>query len=78
MKSILFLISGGGGSLRFIYNLWKKNYFPELSEINIIFDRDCEAIEWCQRKRLNYKVVDVSKKNQKDLLQQSLIINPYI
>ena len=76
MSSILFLISGGGGSLRFIYDLWEKNILPEISEINIIFDRECESIEWCKRKQLKYKVVEVHKNNQKALLKESLFLNP--
>ncbi len=76
MNSILFLISGGGGSLRFVYNLCQRKVLSEISEINIIFDRDCQAIEWCREKKLNYKVIEVSKNNQKKLLKESLIFNP--
>ncbi len=76
MNSILFLVSGGGGSLRFIYNLWKKNILSEISEIKIIFDRECEVIEWCKNKKLKYKVIEVNKNNQKQILKESLVFNP--
>ena len=76
MNSVLFLISGGGGSLRFIHNLWKKNILSEISEINIIFDRECEVIEWCKNKGLKYKVIEVNKNNQKELLKETLSFNP--
>ena len=78
MKSILFLCSGGGGSLRFIYRLWKENLLPEIEEINVIFDRECEGINWCKNKGLKFKVLRVDKYNQDNLLKESLIFNPSI
>ena len=45
MNNLLFLCSGGGGSLRFIYKLWENKLFKEISNINVICDRECGASE---------------------------------
>ena len=78
MTSILFLCSGGGGSLRYVYKLWKENLLPEISEINVIFDRECDAINWCKKKDLRYKLIKVYKDDQEALLKQSIIFNPSV
>ena len=78
MNNLLFLCSGGGGSLRFIYKLWENKLFKEISNINVICDRECGASEWCKKNDINYKILDVKRNNQKDLLNESLSQNPKI
>lgn len=77
MTSILFLCSGGGGNLKFIYYLWKKKYLPEIDDIKVICDRECQASKWSEENKLDYKIVDISE-NQDHLLEISLQINPTI
>jgi phosphoribosylglycinamide formyltransferase-1 len=51
-KKVLFLVSGGGGNLKFIHQvalngLVKRVYDFELEVIGCVADRDCEAMEYC-------------------------------
>ncbi len=77
MTSILFLCSGGGGNLKFIYYLWKKKYLPEIDSIKVICDRKCQASRWCKENKLDYVILDISE-NQDYLIEISHQINPTI
>ena len=78
MTSILFLCSGGGGSLRFIYSLWENNYLNYFDSIYVICDRKCEASLWCSKKNLNYKIIDINDERQNNLIREVTSLNPSI
>ena len=63
MNNLLFLCSGGGGSLRFIYKLWENKLFKEISNINVICDRECGASEWCKKNDIYHKILEIKINN---------------
>ena len=59
MNNLLFLCSGGGGSLRFIYKLWENKFLEEITNINVICDRKCGASELGEINGINHKILDI-------------------
>lgn len=47
MKTIVFLVSGGGGNLRFAYHAFRRLNLPvEIS--GVISDRECPAVDFAR------------------------------
>jgi len=46
MKKLVFLASGGGGNLKFIYRCITLNFLPNVHVVGVIADRPCGAMEF--------------------------------
>ncbi len=69
MKSVLFLVSGGGGTLKFIHEAG-----PLLSEIKVagvIADRKCGALDYAQKNKISAQLVEYSK-SKPDALREAI------
>lgn len=76
MKKIVFLCSGGGGNLRFIYNAISMDWIRE-AEISAVFtDRACLANDFAESIGVVNKCVDFSVAGQKFLSEELQLISP--
>lgn len=56
MKNIVFLVSGGGGTLKFIDNVLRMFQMPHKVE-GVISDRECGAINYCITQKIPYHIL---------------------
>lgn len=55
MKQVIFLVSGGGGTLRFLVKM--QTLFSEFQVVAVIADRDCGALRFAQKQEIrNYRL----------------------
>ena len=67
MVKIGFLVSGNGGTLKFLHLIQKKNIYN--FQINfVIADRDCKALIYAQNNKISNHLVKYNKVNREDLL----------
>lgn len=57
MSKITFLVSGGGGTLRFL-GACIAQYELSLEVCSVVADRDCKAVEYAQHKNIAASVLD--------------------
>jgi len=74
MKSVLFLVSGGGGNLKFIHQAMNSGIIKDVC-LGVIADRECGALEYAKKigfltKRL--PIVEIVLRNFCKLLKVSL------
>ena len=72
---ICFLVSGGGGNLKFLYLLKNKNLLKDVSLYAISY-KDCKAINFCKNFDIPYKVIKYSKENNQSLIKELKEISP--
>lgn len=77
MKSIVFLVSGGGGNLKFLYLAINYGLVDNL-KLYVIADRDCEAVEFAKKSNIKARVIDYNKKNPLQLRHSLREIDPDI
>jgi|APSaa5957512535_1039671.scaffolds.fasta_scaffold153724_2 phosphoribosylglycinamide formyltransferase 1 len=77
VKKITFLVSGGGGNLKFFYYmrecLGRKNI-----SLYVIADRDCGALEFCKINGVEYRKINYTQKRPEELREELNRINPDI
>ena len=66
MIKIGFLVSGNGGTLKFLHLMQKKNIFNFQIKF-VIADRDCEALTYAENSGISNHLVKYNKLNREDL-----------
>ena len=77
MLKICFLVSGGGGNMKFMH-LAKKIHKLKDFELSVIADRDCASIEFAEKNNIQAKIVQYSRDNNKSLVDTLQAIGPDI
>jgi len=77
MKTIIFLVSGDGGNLKFFHFALEKNLISELKLI-VIADRECGAIEFARKNGIKNSLITYSKSDSHGLSILLDKINPDI
>jgi phosphoribosylglycinamide formyltransferase-1 len=77
MKSIVFLVSGGGGNFKFFHAALKYNLILGL-EICVIADRECGALEFARKHGVENHLIAYNRLNPKALNQILDSIRPNI
>lgn len=73
MKKIIFLVSGNGGNLRFLYHALKLEKL-KIEIIAVIGDRKCQALNFAQKNNIHTHQIHYSQKNNQKLQQ---LLNTY-
>ena len=68
-KELLFLCSGGGGTLKFAHSIVKRNYLG-FEKISIIADRECGAYKWGLENNISTKLIRMKSKDQHELINE--------
>jgi len=66
--TVVFLCSGGGGNLRFVYHAIQHHWVSSWSKIVVIADRECPALEFARKNNLENYILDFSGSEQEELL----------
>lgn len=66
MKTVVFLVSGGGGNLKFFYFALKNNLISGLKLI-VVADRECGAIEFARMNSIKNSLIVYSKSDSHGL-----------
>jgi len=74
-KKIVFLVSGGGGNLKFLYMLLQKYDFP-FKIISVIGDRQCGAINFAVSNKIDNEILSFNRENDDNLLERLKILKP--
>ncbi len=77
MKRIVFLVSGSGGTLRFLYyaiDVLQLNY----QIVGVIADRNCHSLRFAENKDVYSKKIKYSKDNFEELREELLFLQPDI
>lgn len=61
MKKVVFLVSGNGGNLKFLYNYLNLINENEFSISAVIADRECSALEFARTKNLSSFLITYTK-----------------
>jgi len=77
MLKICFLVSGGGGNMKFMY-LAKKMHILKDFELSVIADRDCDSIEFAENNNILAEVIQYSRDDNKALVDLLQVIDPDI
>jgi len=75
---IVFLCSGGGGNLRFIYEAAIQGWLGDAKVCGVITDRECGASKFATQKNIEHSVVDYSLSRQSALLDRIGMLDPDI
>lgn len=67
-KRLVFLCSGGGGNLAFIYQMIKHGNLPGISIVGVVTDRQCQANDFSTRNGLRNSYIDFKSEGQLNLL----------
>jgi phosphoribosylglycinamide formyltransferase 1 len=67
-KTLIFLCSGGGGNLRFIVHAMRQGWISRWSNVVVIADRQCAAIDFAHANELENAIIDFEDQSQKRLL----------
>lgn len=68
MKKIGFLVSGNGGTLKFLYLAFKELFIP-CEIIFVIGDRDCGAIKFGRENKISTHVINYKLDNTQELIE---------
>ncbi len=71
-EGIVVLVSGSGGNLRFLYHFLNSTSAP-FRIIAVIADRNCEALEFCDRNSIPNFLIPYNRKNNNNALYNKLI-----
>jgi len=71
MKRVVFLVSAGGGTMKFIYSRREE---LDIDIIGVIGDRECKALEYARGAGINCDVMDFD--NQQELTARLAHLNP--
>lgn len=77
MKKIVFLVSGNGGTLKFMENaieLLGLNF----KIVGVVADRDCGAVKFAQKKNLYNKIIKYTQNHTFELNSELSFLNPDI
>ena len=66
MKKIIFLVSGNGGTLKFLYHAINQLNL-ELEITGVIADRNCQALNFAEKHNLFYKKIRYNKDHSSEL-----------
>jgi phosphoribosylglycinamide formyltransferase-1 len=66
MKKVAFLVSGGGGTLKYFYH-YTKLFPEEINIVAVIGDRECEAIDFARKNFISNYIVKYSKEKHEEL-----------
>lgn len=75
ISRITFLVSGGGGNLKFFYYMREclgRNYIV----LNVIADRECGALDFCKEKNIDFRIVNYTRKSPEELRNELGRFNP--
>lgn len=75
---IVFLCSGGGGNLRFVYAASGRGWIGRSELVAVFTDRDCAANEFARAHGIETQVVDFSAEGQLRLLELLQAIDPAV
>ena len=67
MNSVVFLCSGGGGNLRFVYAAMQRGWLPGARLAGVLTDRECGASEFARSKGLPTRSMDFSRSGQAEV-----------
>jgi phosphoribosylglycinamide formyltransferase-1 len=67
MISVVFLVSGGGGTLKFLNESMKLGYVPNVEIKSVISDRVCGAYEYAQKEKLPARLITYTRQNNEEL-----------
>jgi folate-dependent phosphoribosylglycinamide formyltransferase PurN len=76
VKRIVFLASGGGGNLIFLYHAMKLYLSEDFAVIGVIADRDCRALELGKKLELHSIRVSYSREYSSELVQALRQLQP--
>lgn len=77
MKKVVFLVSGSGGTLKFLYYAIKVlNINFEI--IGVIADRECQSLKFAENENIYSKKIKYTKENVGELREQLFSLNPDI
>ena len=77
MNRIVFLVSGAGGSLKFIFYAFKKMKL-NIEIVGVISDRDCLALEFGKKNNIYSKKIKYNKSNVFELQDELKKLNPHL
>jgi phosphoribosylglycinamide formyltransferase-1 len=77
MISLVFLVSGGGGNLKFFYYALKNNLISGV-RLSVIADRECGALEFAREKKIDNYLISYSQSDYHKLNLLLDKINPDI
>lgn len=66
MRSVLFLVSGGGGTLKFIHQAASRLSEP-IEVAGVVADRTCGALEYAQSRKISSRVIEYSRSSPEQL-----------
>lgn len=75
MKKIIFLVSGGGGNMRFFHQLMLKKYTCDI-ELIVVADRECGALDYAENNKIKNHKIFYNKKNPNSLYEVLEKYNP--
>ena len=75
MKSVVFLVSGGGGNLKFFYFAIKNNLIAGV-ELSVIADRECGALAFAKKHGIEHHLITYTRSSPEALNQILESINP--
>lgn len=73
MTNLVFLVSGNGGNLKFVYEYISKNKIQDV-EIHCIADRECGAIDFARKVGIKSKVINYERSSPANLTQYLQLI----
>ena len=76
IKAIVFLVSGNGGTLKFINEYIKLNKVTGFFISHVIGDRECGAIKYARRSGISFSLIRYSKEDRTSLYEILEILNP--
>ncbi|WP_324749107.1 formyltransferase family protein [Sphingomonas sp. LY54] len=66
-QRIVFLVSGGGGNLRFIHRAIEQGQLPGAELVGVVADRDCPALAYCEARQIPTYVIRYSRAEPEEL-----------
>ncbi|WP_016990881.1 formyltransferase family protein [Flavobacterium sp. ACAM 123] len=76
-KKIVFLVSGGGGTLKFVFHALRQLDLP-IEIVGIISDRETEIEDFAIQSNIYYKQIVYRRSNPKELQSQLIDLKPDI
>jgi phosphoribosylglycinamide formyltransferase-1 len=77
MKKIVFLVSGAGGTLKFLYYAIKI-FNVDFEIVGVLADRECESLHFAEKKNIFSKKIKYTQNNVDELRAELFLLNPDI